>query len=47
MHTLPHDELLMKLKSLTNLRAVRVPDTATGWTIELAPFPGWKDVPSW
>jgi len=47
LHTLPHDELLAKLKTLTNLRAVRSPDSATGWTIELAPFPGWKDVPTW
>ena len=47
LHTLPHDELLAKLKSLTNLRAVRSSDSATGWTIELAPFPGWKNVPTW
>jgi WD40 repeat protein len=47
LHTLPHDELLAKLKSLTNLRAVRDPKSSTGWTIELGPFPGWKDVPTW
>jgi len=41
LHTLPHDELIAKLKSLTNLRAV--PDTAAenGWKIELDKFPGW------
>jgi WD40 repeat protein len=47
LHTLPHDELITKLESLTNLRAVRDPESPTGWTIELGPFPGWKDVPTW
>jgi WD40 repeat protein len=47
LHTLPHDELLAKLHSLTNLRAVRDPASATGWTVELGPFPGWKIVPTW
>jgi WD40 repeat protein len=47
LHTLPHDELLAKLESLTNLRAVRDPDSSTGWTIEVGPFPGWKNVPDW
>jgi len=47
LHTLPHDELVAKLRSLTNLRAVRDPATANGWTIELGRFPGWKDVPTW
>jgi WD40 repeat protein len=47
LHTLPHDLLLAKLKSLTNLRAVRDPEVPGGWTIELGPFPGWKNVPTW
>jgi WD40 repeat protein len=47
LHTLPHDELIAKLKSLTNLRAVRDPDSDTGWTIEVGPFPGWATVPEW
>jgi WD40 repeat protein len=47
LHTLPHDELVTKLKSLTNLRAVRDPGSSTGWTIELGPFPGWAEVPTW
>ena len=45
LHTLPHDELVAKLKSLTNLRAVRDAKSATGWSIELGPFPGWKNIP--
>ena len=46
-HTLPHGELLAKLHSLTNLRAVRDSASSTGWTIETGPFPGWRDVPTW
>jgi hypothetical protein len=46
-HALPHSDLLAKLQSLTNLRAVRDSSSDTGWTIELGPFPGWRDVPSW
>jgi WD40 repeat protein len=47
LHMLPYDELLVKLRSLTNLRAVRDPESSTGWTIALGPFPGWKEVPEW
>ena len=39
LHTLPLDELLAKLRSLTNLRAVRDPASDTGWKIEIGPFP--------
>jgi len=47
LHTLPHDELLAILDSLTNLHAVRDPDSSTGWSIEIGPFPGWEEVPTW
>lgn len=47
LHTLPHDELLAKLHPLTNLRVVRAPESPAGWRIEVGPFPGWKDVPTW
>jgi WD40 repeat protein len=47
LHTLPQDELLAKLQSLTNLRAVSDSDSSTGWKIELGPFPGWEMVPEW
>jgi len=47
LHTLPHDELLAKLRSLTNLRAVPDPGSDTGWKIEVGPFPGWATVPEW
>jgi WD40 repeat protein len=46
LHAVPHDALLAKLRLLTNLRAVRSSESAMGWTIELDPFPGWKDVPT-
>ena len=44
---LPHDELIAKLESLTNLRAVRDETASTGWSIEIGPFPGWEEVPEW
>jgi WD40 repeat protein len=46
-HTLPHDAFVVKLKSLTNIRVVRDPESAEGWKVELDPFPGWAEVPSW
>jgi WD40 repeat protein len=47
LHTWPLDQLLAKLKSLTNLRAFRYAASDTGWRIEVGPFPGWKVVPTW
>jgi WD40 repeat protein len=47
LHTLPREELIAKLKTLTNLRVVRDPESATGWKIEVGPFPGWETVPTW
>jgi WD40 repeat protein len=46
LHTLPHEELIAKLKTLTNLRAVRDEESSTGWKIEVGPFPGWAEVPT-
>jgi WD40 repeat protein len=47
LQSLPHDALLAKLRSLTNLRAARDETSPTGWSIALDPFPGWKDIPTW
>jgi WD40 repeat protein len=47
LHTLPRGELIAKLKSLTNLRVVPDPESATGWKIDVGPFPGWEKVPTW
>jgi WD40 repeat protein len=47
LHTLPREELIAKLKTLTNLRVVRNEESATGWKVEVGPFPGWETVPTW
>jgi len=47
LHTLPREQLIAKLETLTNLRAVRDPDSPTGWKVEIGPFPGWAEVPEW
>ncbi len=47
LHTLPQDELIAKLHSLTNLRVVRDEESSTGWKVEIGPFPGWAEVPEW
>jgi WD40 repeat protein len=47
LHTLPHDDLIAKLKSLTNFRVVRDPESAQGWKVDLDPFPGWEEIPVW
>jgi WD40 repeat protein len=46
-HTLPYDELIAKLHSLTNIRVVRDEESPTGWKVEVGPFPGWAEVPEW
>ncbi len=46
-HTLPREELIAKLKTLTNLRLVRDEESASGWKLEVGPFPGWETVPTW
>ncbi len=51
LHTLPYDELITKLKTLTNLRVVRDEGEAssTGWTVEVGPgpAPAGAEVPEW
>ena len=47
LHTLPQDELLARLRHLTNVRIVRDPESETGWDWSLDPFPGWEVVPWW
>ena len=46
-HTLPYQELIARLRAITNLRAVEDPEAATGYRIEAGPFPGWETVPTW
>jgi WD40 repeat protein len=47
LHTLPYDELMAKLRALTNLQVVEDPASPTGYKLDIGPFPGWKDVPTW
>jgi len=47
LHTLPREELIEKLKTLTNLRLVHDEGSPTGWTLTHDPFPGWAEVPTW
>ena len=47
LHMLPREELIAKLKSLTNLRVVEDPDSLSGWKLIIGPFPGWETVPTW
>ena len=47
LHTLPRNDLIAKLKTLTNLRVVRDDESSTGWKLTHDPFPGWETVPTW
>jgi WD40 repeat protein len=47
IHTLSHDELMATLRSLTNIRVVRDPESPRGWKVALDPFPGWAVPPEW
>lgn len=47
MHMLPHDELLRRLRTFTNLRAVADPQPPTRYKLEIGPFPGWASLPEW
>jgi WD40 repeat protein len=49
LHTLPHDELLGKLKALTNVRVVPDGQANTGYKVEpdFSAYRGWETVPQW
>jgi WD40 repeat protein len=47
LHTLPYQELLSKLKTLTNLRVVEDKGFPTGYRLDIGPFQGWQTAPSW
>ena len=47
LHTLPHEVLLEKLRSLTNLRVVEDKGSFGDYRVDAGPFPGWKTVPTW
>ena len=43
----PYEELLAKLRSLTNRRVVPDPESATGYSLEPGPIPNWAVAPEW
>ena len=47
LHTLSHEELMAKLRALTNLEVVADEAASTGYRVEVGPFPGWEQVPAW
>ena len=47
LHTLPHDQLLAKLRSFTNLRVLPDDESTTGFSIRIEESPGWDGVPTW
>jgi WD40 repeat protein len=46
-HKRSREEVLATLRSWTNLRAVKDPQSPTGWKLEPGPFPGWEHLPTW
>ena len=46
-HTLPYEELLERVRALTNLRVVEDEHSVTGYSLGLDPFPGWETLPTW
>jgi WD40 repeat protein len=46
LHRRSHDDVLATLRSWTNLRAVKDPQSPTGWKLEPGPFPGWEKLPT-
>jgi WD40 repeat protein len=46
-HTLPYEEILTRLRNVTNLRVIEDDGSSTGYRLDIAPFPGWKTVPRW
>ena len=47
LHALPYEELLDRLRSLTNFRAVPDEESAGGYKIDYEPFRGWATFPEW
>lgn len=47
LHTLPHEELVAKLRAQTNLRVAPDATAATGYTVKMGPLPAWAEPPVW
>lgn len=46
-HTLPHAEFLERLRGLTNYRVTADENSTSGYRLDLGPFPGWEEAPTW
>jgi hypothetical protein len=46
-HMLPYEEILERIRGLTNLRVVPDEKSDTGYRVKIGPFPGWKTLPAW
>jgi WD40 repeat protein len=46
-HTLPYDEFLNRLRSLTNLRVIKDKSSGSGYRLDTVPFSGWERAPEW
>ena len=46
-HTLPREELLGRLRALTNYRVGADENSANGYQLYVEPFSGWTDRPTW
>jgi WD40 repeat protein len=46
-HALPYEEILERLRGLTNLRVVADENSDTGYRVVIGPFPGWAKFPEW
>ena len=47
LHTLPREQLIATLETLTNLRVERDATSPTGWKLVTGQFPGWATLPTW
>ena len=46
-HTLPRETILARLESLTNYRVIADSEAPDGYRLEIGPFEGWQEVPTW
>jgi WD40 repeat protein len=47
LYTLPYEELLERLRSLTNYRVVADEESPTGYRVGFDRLPNWAEVPTW
>jgi WD40 repeat protein len=47
LHALPYEELLDRIRTVTNVRVVEDETSSTGYRLDFGPFPGWEEIPEW